>query len=85
MCPHRMRNAVLSSVWALAGGFIAFLACCWAGDWITEKVLFPHAKIVIGPEVNMVVFFAVPISLCVAGWCTRLFYAGRLPGYRSKS
>jgi hypothetical protein len=79
-----MRNAILSSVWAMIGGFATFVACCWLGDLVIAKVLFPHAKMVIGASLNMVVFFAVPVSLCVASWCTRLFYKGKLPGYRPK-
>jgi hypothetical protein len=75
-----MRNAILSSIWSLIGGLTAFYACSWIGDWTIEAL--SHGELIIRASIDLLIFFTVPVSICVASWWTRLFYAGKLPGYR---
>jgi len=80
-----MRNALLSSLWAIAGGFIALILACWVGVTALFLVFFEFGKTATGVEVDSVTFFfALPICLLVGVWCKRLFYRGKLPGYRPK-
>jgi hypothetical protein len=76
-----MRNNMLATLWMLVGAFAAL----WIGV-IPLAMIRDFLRHFVGDRSPLLaipyLLFTLPIAAYGATWFKRLFYAGKLPGYR---